>query len=516
MTWIHSRSSPYLYATNQYYHAMQRIFSVLFSICLLAVFTSAKAQKREFRAAWIATVSNIDWPSKPGLPAYEQQQQFIHRLEQLQHIGCNAVIVQIRPASDAFYASEIEPWSRFLTGAAGRPPSPYYDPLAFMIAEAHKRHIEFHAWFNPFRALTDSKKNPNPPGHITRTHPQWMISYGGKSYLNPGVPEARDYVISVISDVVKRYDIDAVHLDDYFYPYRIAGVTFNDASSFNLYSNNIANREDWRRNNVNLFVYALNNSIKTLKPYVKFGISPFGVWRNYPKDPDGSHTRGGQTNYDDLYSDIRLWLEKGWIDYAMPQLYWEHGHRAAPFEVLLPWWRNHAYQRHVYYGLGLYRMLGVKSGTWASTHELTSQIRDIRAQSPASGYALYSISNLDRIYLPIKDSLAALGQPIAFPPVMPWIDSLAPAAPVAVKATAAPDGMLLQWQTLNPKDEPLRFAVYRFRKGERINTDATDHIIGLTVKQEYLDAGAGNGMFTYAITALDRTWNESPPAQPDK
>jgi len=315
----------------------------------------------------------------------------------------------------------------------------------------------------------------------------------------------------VIMDVVKRYDIDAVHLDDYFYPYRIAGVTFGDASSFNQFNNGIVDKEDWRRNNVSLFVYALNNSIKTAKPYVKFGISPFGVWRNFPKDPDGSHTRGGQTNYDDLYSDIRLWMEKGWIDYAMPQLYWEHHHRAVAFEILLPWWRDHTYERHVYYGLGLYRMLGATSGIWGSTRELTSQIRDIRELAPNSGYSLYSVSNFDRISIPIKDSLEALGKIIAFPPVMKWLDSIPPAAPMALKTLPSGNGTLVQWQAANPKNEPLRYAIYRFRKGERMNLELNEHIIALTDRLEYLDAN-GSSNYTYAVTALDRLWNESAPA----
>ena len=469
------------------------------------------AQKREFRAAWIATVSNIDWPSKPGLPAIEQQQQFISRLGQLQRLGCNSVIVQIRPASDAFYASKMEPWSRYLTGKQGQPPFPYYDPLEFMIEETHKRNMDFHAWFNPFRALTDSKKNPNPPGHITLRHPDWIISYGGKSYINPGIPEAREYVIKVIMDVVARYDIDAVHLDDYFYPYRIAGMEFGDGASFANFNMGISNKEDWRRNNVNLFVATLNTNIKALKHHVKFGISPFGVWRNASKDPEGSQTRGGQTNYDDLYSDIRMWLERGYIDYAMPQLYWEHRHRAAAFEILLPWWRDHAYDRHVYYGLGLYRMLGKPTGVWSNTRELTSQIQDIRALAPNSGYALYSLSNLDRITIPIEDSLAAYGKHIAFPPVMKWIDSISPSMPALVKAIPSSQGTLLQWQYINHgRADLLRYAVYRFRKGEPVNLDKAEHIIALTSKHEFLDATANTGgPYVYVITSLSRTWNES-------
>ena len=269
-----------------------------------------QSPKREFRGAWIASVANIDWPSKPGLPAAEQQQQFILLLDKLKALGCNAVIVQIRPVCDAFYNSKIEPWSHYLTGRQGEAPTPYYDPLVFMVDEAHKRNMEFHAWFNPYRALMDSKVNNNPPSHITRRHPEWTISYGGKTYLDPGIPEVREYVTSVISDVVKRYDIDAVHLDDYFYPYRVPGKPFGDAKTYARFGNG-KSLDDWRRDNVSLFIAMLNNSIKQIKPTMKLGISPFGVWRNKSKDPDGSETHGGQTNYDDLYADVVLWMQKG-------------------------------------------------------------------------------------------------------------------------------------------------------------------------------------------------------------
>src|ERR1044071_1815321 len=282
--------------------------NIFFRLLLLSLFfchlvSYAQPPKRELRAAWIATVSNIDWPSKPGLPSQQQQQEFIRRLDELRSVGCNAVIVQVRPVSDAFYQSATEPWSRFLTGKAGLPPAPFYDPLHFMITEAHKRNMEFHAWFNPYRVLTDSKKNPNPAGNVSRTHPEWLISYGGKTQLDPGIPEARDYVLDIIMDVVKRYDIDAVHLDDYFYPYRIAGQEFGDAKSYSRYKANFINKDDWRRSNVSTFISALHGRVRNVKPYIKIGVSPFGVWRNASKDPEGSATRGGQTNYDDLYAD---------------------------------------------------------------------------------------------------------------------------------------------------------------------------------------------------------------------
>ena len=486
----------------------------LFFILCIAIAFGSQAQpspKREFRGAWIATVSDIDWPSRQGLPSTEQQEQFIRRLDQLEALGCNAVIVQIRPSSDALYPSQIEPWSRYLTGKQGQPPFPYYDPLQFMITETHKRNMEFHAWFNPFRALTDNTKNPNPANHITHQHPEWIINYGKIALLDPGVPAIREYVISVITDVVKRYDIDAVHLDDYFYPYRIPGKAFNDNASFQKYNNGITDRDEWRRNNISLFISLLNTNIKQLKPYVKLGISPFGVWRNQSRDPLGSLTRGGQTDYDDLYADVRLWMEKGWIDYAAPQLYWEHYHHAAAFDVLLPWWRDHSYGRHIYYGLGLYRMVGAYRGPWAGTAELLFQIRDIRQQAPNSGYALYSTSILDKVGPAISDSLRVYGRNIAFPPTMPWLDSIAPPAPV-VTAAPSSQGTLIQW-TEPPNKKAIRYAVYRFTNDEPINLDRAEKILTLTDAHEYIDPAANTfRKATYVVTALDRLWNESRPS----
>jgi len=493
---------------------MRIFFTVLFFF-LFVYNAKAQSPKREFRAAWIATVSNIDWPSKPGLSSSQQQAEFIARLDQLKSLGCNAVIVQIRPAADAFYPSSYEPWSRFLTGKQGAAPFPYYDPLKFMIEQTHMRNMEFHAWFNPYRALTDSKKNPNPENHITRQHPDWIISYGGKSYINPGEPKAKDYVISVIMDVVNRYDIDGVHLDDYFYPYRIAGLEFGDYKSYAQYGNSFSDKEEWRRNNVNVFVQELYVRIKRIKPYVKFGISPFGVWRNAGKDPRGSATRGGQTCYDDLYSDILLWLQKGWIDYVMPQLYWEHYHRAAPFDVLLPWWEKNSFGRHVYYGLGVYRMLDAKSGTWASPNEILWQIRDIRTKTATPGYSLYSSSNFDKIPSSLADSLERkYARHIAIPPVMKWIDSTAPLTPI-VKSTKTQQGILLQWNMpFNNKDENVHYAIYKFINDEPITLDASSKIISLQNTNEFTDAEVSNyHKAKYIVTAFDRMWNESAPSE---
>lgn len=488
--------------------------ALILFLASLFVFNYSYAQtpKREFRAAWIATVSNIDWPSKPGLPAAQQQAEFISRLNQLKALGCNAVIVQIRPACDAFYNSVEEPWSRYLTGKQGQPPFPYYDPLSFMIEEAHKRNMEFHAWFNPYRALVINTKNPNPPDHVTKQHPDWIVNYGTKAYLNPGLPQVREYVIRIITDVVKRYDIDAVHLDDYFYPYRIAGVEFNDGACYNIYGKDFDDKEDWRRNNVNLFVSVLNTNIKQIKPYVKFGISPFGVWRNKSKDSLGSPTRGGQTCYDDLYSDVLLWMRNGWIDYLVPQLYWEHGHRLVAFDVLMPWWERFSAGRHMYYGLGVYRMLNATKPPWNSPNELLWQIRDVRYNTKTPGYVLYSTSNFDKISSSVSDSVAMYNYNIAFPPRMLWLDSIPPTPPV-LKADPYNKGLRLSWSGENPSNEPLKFAIYRFKKGERIDLSKSANIIALTQQTEYLDMSAdktqGN---SYVVTALDRLWNESMPS----
>jgi uncharacterized lipoprotein YddW (UPF0748 family) len=492
-----------------------KVFSIMFRIAGILVFSlflcsnvPAQSPKREFRAAWIATVANIDWPSKPGLSAIEQQQQFIARLDQLKSLGFNAVIVQVRPVSDALYASKIEPWCHYLTGREGEAPFPYYDPLVFMVEETHKRNMEFHAWFNPFRALMDSHVNNNPPSHVTHTHPDWIINYGGQSIVDPGIPEAREYIINVITDVVKRYDIDAVHLDDYFYPYPVAGVAFGDTKSYAKYGQGM-DKEDWRRNNVSLFISQLNTNIKRLKPYVKLGISPFGIWRNKYKDPKGSDTRGLST-YDNLYADVLLWMEKGWIDYLLPQLYWEHNHHTAPFSVLMPWWLDHCYKRQVYYGLGLYKMADAHSGPWSKSDELLWQLRDIRGKCPNSGYAVFSASSFDKIRPGLQDSLkySYAKYPALIPPMV-WLDSIAPAAPV-LSATRTGGGAQLKWQANNPAKEKLRYVVYRFVNNETVDLERSDRILSIQQGNEFTDPGASKVKRPlYVVTALDRMWNES-------
>jgi uncharacterized lipoprotein YddW (UPF0748 family) len=349
--------------------------------------------KHEFRAVWIATVDNIDWPSKKGLPVDSQKAEFIRLLDLHKSNGMNAVIMQIRPATDAFYPSPYEPWSEWLSGIQGKPPSPYYDPLEFMITETHKRGMEFHAWCNPYRADFSIGKASIAPSHITRIHPGWFLDYGGKKYFDPGNKEAQAFVVEVIRDITERYAVDAIHFDDYFYPYRVANAEFPDSISYQQHSNGLP-KDDWRRSNVDSVIVALSRMIKQTKPWVKFGISPFGVWRNSSKDPLGSATNAGQTNYDDLYADILLWLRNGWIDYVAPQLYWEFGHKAAPYEVLIDWWSKHTYGKHCYIGLGIYR--AGSNDAWKDSTLIPRQIELLRNTPNMQGMIFFSSKTFNK------------------------------------------------------------------------------------------------------------------------
>ncbi len=349
--------------------------------------TAQNTSKPEMRAVWVATVANIDWPATATRSSAVQQQEFIKLLDFHKRTGLNTVIVQIRPAADAFYPSPYEPWSQWLTGAQGLPPAPYYDPLSFMIEETHKRGMEFHAWMNPYRAVFNVNKSSLSPTHISRLHPEWFVQYGDTKYFDPGQEAVMQHVINIVEDVVRRYKVDAIHFDDYFYPYRIAGKEFPDYDSYRKSGTSLS-KADWRRSNTDSIISRLYKAIKGINPDCQFGISPFGVWRNISDDPAGSKTTAGQTNYDDLYADVLLWLKQGWIDYITPQLYWEFGHNAAPFEELVDWWGRHTYGRKCYIGLGIYR--AGSNAVWRDRTELPRQIQAIRNDPRLQGMVFYS------------------------------------------------------------------------------------------------------------------------------
>ena len=384
-----------LFFLNTLTNCANKIVRVLSAVVLSFIILSLSAQtKPEFRGVWIATVDNIDWPTKGDYNSNSQKASFIKMLDMHQRNGINALVVQIRPCTDAFYPSPYEPWSQWLTGIQGQPPSPYYDPLAFMISETHKRGMVFHAWLNPYRAEFNLTNPSLSATHITKVHPEWFLVYGDKRYFDPGNKEAQQYVTQVVSDVVSRYDVDAIHFDDYFYPYRIPGKEFPDEATFRKYGAGLT-KDDWRRSNTDSIISKLSATIKKENKKCQFGISPFGVWRNQDKDPiDGSRTIGAQTNYDDLYANILLWLKKGWIDYVAPQLYWEFGHRIAPYEVLLSWWSNHTYGKHCYVGMGIYR--ANSNPAWKELSQLPRQIVAMRNTPNMKGMIFFSSKTFER------------------------------------------------------------------------------------------------------------------------
>lgn len=403
---------------------------ILISTILSLSISAQKSPQYEFRAAWIATVENIDWPSKKGLPVQQQKDEFISLLDMHQRNGMNAIIMQIRPVADAFFPSRFEPWSEYLTGTQGLPPTPYYDPLQFMIEETHKRGMEFHAWLNPYRAVFNVNRSSVAPGHVTRLFPQWFVTYGNTKYFDPGIPEVRGHVNGIVRDLAERYDLDAIHFDDYFYPYHIPGREFPDDVSYAKYGNG-TNKADWRRSNVDTIIKMLSETIKSVNPRIKFGISPFGVWRNSSKDARGSESKAGVTNYDDLYADILLWLQKGWIDYVAPQLYWETTHKYVGFNMLLDWWANNTFGRQLYIGHGIYRALESRTGAWKNPNELPAQLKAVRDNANVQGSIYFSSASFCKNPNGWNDSLQNnyYKYPALVPP-MKWIDSIPPISPL--------------------------------------------------------------------------------------
>jgi len=472
--------------------------------------------KREFRGVWVATVTNIDWPSSPRLPSERQKSELINIFDYHQQGGINAIMLQVRPAADAFYAKSREPWSKWLTGQQGLPPNEFYDPLEFAVNEAHKRNMELHAWFNPYRATMDG--GAVSAQHVTKLHPDWFITYGGRKLFNPGLPDVREYIIQVVLDVVKNYDIDGIHMDDYFYPYPIAGQRINDQATFEKYgSEEYEDIRDWRRQNVDTLIHALGDSIHKYKPYVKFGISPFGIWQNAAQDPEGSDTHGG-SSYVEQYADSRRWIMEGWLDYINPQIYWPFGNRSAAFEKLTDWWSDNTYNRHLYIGQAAYRINETRNIGFKNPNQIPAQIRYLRNNSRVQGSVYFSSASLRRNYGGLNDSLRNnYYKTPALPPVMLWRDSVAPNAPRQLGVGRTERGLLLNWLTpLLAKDKELvyGYVVYRFYQGENINTADPSHILRIQYNPitSCEDNTAEKGKnYVYLVTALDRMKNESDP-----
>ncbi|CAN5674456.1 glycoside hydrolase family 10 protein [soil metagenome] len=468
---------------------------------------------REFRAAWIASVSNIDWPSRPGLSTAAQQAELLAIFDRAVDLNLNALILQVRPAGDALYASALEPWSPYLTGSMGKAPDTFYDPLAFAVEEAHKRGLELHAWFNPFRAKHASLRGEAAASHISRTRPDLVRQYGGSLWMAPGEPDAHRHSLAVILDVVRRYDVDGVHIDDYFYPYQErdratnALIPFPDDESFRRYGAGMQ-RGDWRRQNVDRFVADLFSGVRGVKPHVKVGVSPFGIWRpGYPAGVTGLDA------YTSIYADARKWLNNGWLDYLSPQLYWRSDAPGQNYAALLRWWvGENTHGRHIWVGNFTSRTDTVAGPQSWRAGELLRQIELTRADPGAGGNVHFSMRALMRNRDSLNDVLAS--GPYATPalvPASPGLDSIPPAKPIIAFARDSGSGRHVLDLRPGDAEQPWLWTV-RMRSGSEWRTTIVPGSLSSFRWAAPSNEAAISEMW---VTAVDRAGNESPPAFAD-
>ena len=489
---------------------MNRLLSVtatLVAMMLLCAYPAKaqKAPKREFRGAWIQCVNE----QFQGLSKEEMQRTLSYQLDELAKDGVNAIIFQVRAECDALYDSPYEPWSRFLTGRQGQ--NPGWDPLAWMVSECHKRGMEIHAWINPYRAKTKGT-SALASNNIAVKHPERVFEYDGLYILNPALPENREYICKIADDIVRRYDIDGFHIDDYFYPYPVAGKAIPDAKEYNADSRGMS-IGDWRRDNVNKFIEQLHDSIRQTKPWVKFGVSPFGIYRNARSSSIGSNTRGLQ-NYDDLYADVLKWVNNGWIDDCVPQLSWQIGHKTADYETLIKWWNEHAGNRPLYIGEDVERTIkyadvdNPSTNQVAAKHKLHEQCKNV--DGTVLWYAKAAVDNYDRYGIFLRNYY---WKSPALQPLMPFIDDKAPKKPRKLKAHQNSTNLLLTWMAPKGngwKDEAVKYVVYQFKPGESVDISDPSHIVSLTNHQSLETVKpAESGKYIYVVTALDRMSNES-------
>lgn len=487
---------------------------LLWMACCITCLVSAQSfvPKREFRGAWIQCVNG----QFQGLSTTQMQQLLIGQLDKLEQAGINAIIFQVRAECDALYQSSYEPWSRFLTGTQGKAPSPYWDPMQFMIEQCHARGMEFHAWINPYRARTKGTTSLAAQ-HPYRKNPERFVTYNGQLYCDPGQPENRQYIVKIVQDIVNRYDVDAIHMDDYFYPYPNPGEEFPDRVSFAQYGRGYANIADWRRDNVNVLIKELHENIRACKPWVKFGISPFGIYRNAKSASNGSQTNGLQ-NYDDLYADVLLWVNNGWIDYNIPQVYWEIGHPAADYDTLVRWWARHASARPLYIGQDVERTVKRADVHNPNTHQMDAKMKLQRAfptiQGSCQWYAAAVVQNLGGYHDLLTKQYHRYP---ALLPASPFIDNHPPHKVRKLKEVWTFDGLVLFWQVKESNDEmdkAVQYVVYRFEDKEPIDLNNATKIVAIT-RDTFckLPYDSGKVKYQYVVTALDRLHNESKPVK---
>jgi len=498
----------------------------ILTLCLLCTYlfplsAQEASPKREFRAVWVATVKNIDYPRQPSADPDELRAEYRRLLRGFRELGLNAVIFQVRPAADAFYRSALVPWSEYLTGYQGIGPKEGFDPLQFLIEETHRHGMEFHAWLNPYRATTNLDTLTLSPRHAFYQHRDWMIRYGNKFYFNPALPEVRRHLNEVVAELVQNYELDAIHFDDYFYPYKELGEVFPDSLDFRRYGAGLRDIEDWRRSNTDALIQSLSETIRKLKPHVRFGVSPFGVWRNMERDPSGSPTRAGASSYDDLYADVLKWLREGWIDYVAPQLYWHIGFELADHERLLDWWSRNSFGKQLYIGHAFYKINNDRYEAWRLPEELPRQILLNRRNLSSSGSIFFRSEFLLRNPLGVTDSLRQLYEQPALVPESPST-APAPAQPQLKRPRSRPDGILLHWRPSREERRseqlPAYYVIYRFpaEKGgsfqdPRYILTVTPHLLHCD-RNYYIDYSAEPGTpYIYAISAVNRYHREGPP-----
>lgn len=468
---------------------------------------------REMRGIWVATVNNIDWPSAPNLSTAAKQKEAVAIIERVKKMGLNCIFLQVRPSCDVIYNSAIEPKTYFVSGESAATDT--FDALDFWIEEAHLRGLELHAWINPFR-VAPKLDYVCAENHVSKQHPDWTIKYSDKILLDPGRHETRQYIDSVICEIASNYDVDGIHFDDYFYPYPVKGETFVDTASYAANNPLNLSLEDWRRSNVDSVIKTTYNTIKRIKPWLKFGVSPFGVWRNQRDDSRGSDTRAGTTDYDVLYANVLEWVDKGWVDYVVPQLYWESGNKAANFDVLAKWWGDACSDKvQIYVGHSIFK-INSGSKAWNKRGEMPAQIENVRNDVKLSGSVLFSYRQFNRNLLGLEQELAEriYAKPALTPFVPPTFAGNNPPVrgPQIDIYNLDKDNDTIFW-TVNETCAPTRFfVIYRYPKGEPEN----EEVVAITGATHYaLEPRNGKRRkFVFRIAATDIWGSEHKKSKP--
>lgn len=461
--------------------------------------------KREFRGAWIQAVNG----QFTGMDEEQMKIYLLEMLDNLKKVNVNAIIFQVRVEGDALYPSLYEPWSRYLTGEQGC--SPGWDPLAFMVKECHDRNMELHAWINPYRARTKSTKLIALE-HPSMKNPQNFIEYEGQLYFNPALQSNRDHICRIVRDILTRYDVDGLHIDDYFYPYPVKGVEFPDDKWFE--QSGAINRGDWRRENINHLIYQLHRTVREVKPWVKFGVSPFGIYRNENSWEHGSKTKGLQC-YDELNADVLFWIEQGWVDYCIPQVYWEIGHPAADYEELVGWWAKYASKRPLYIGQDVVRTVNAKDTTAICGNQQQRKYELQRTNNNVSGSCFWDAASAANNLSGYRDFLE--NGCYKYPALMPkalFIDDKVPAKVKGIRLVEDENGAVLLWIVADNAykkimNSPYRFVVYCFAEGEKTDIEKPEHIMTITDKQFFRLPQGMKGKYKFVVTVLDRLQNES-------